>query len=245
MSSSFVTIIMAAGKGTRMKSDLPKVLHQLAGKPLVHHVIDLANSVGSERTLLIISHEKEMVIEATRDKNVEWVVQEKPRGTGDAVKSCADAMKGFNGDVLILSGDVPLLNGKTIQEAYKLHKSTESVATVFTFEPDDATGYGRILRGDNGELLGIVEQKDATEEQLKVGEVNSGIYFYQSVPLFKALEQVTNDNASGEYYLPDTIHILAADGRRMSAYLVEDQNETAGVNSKEQLAELEEQLKDS
>ncbi len=242
MSMTFSTIIMAAGKGKRMKSDLPKVLHQLTGKPLVHHVIDLANSIGSQRVLLIISHKKEMVIEATRDKSVEWVVQEQPLGTGDAVKSCSEAMSGYEGDVLILSGDVPLLKGDTIRRAYDLHKSTGAAATVFTFEPDNATGYGRIIKGDEGELLGIVEHKDATEEQLKIGEVNSGIYFFQSELLFEALKEVTNDNASGEYYLTDTIHILADENKRMSAYLVKDADETAGVNSKEQLTEMEKML---
>lgn len=242
MGMEFATIIMAAGKGKRMKSDLPKVLHQLAGKPLVHHVIDIAQSVGSQRVLLIISHKKEMVIETTRDKNVEWVVQEQPLGTGDAVKSCAEAMSGYDGDVLILSGDVPLLKGDTIREAYDLHKSAFAAATVFTFIPDDATGYGRIIKDDSGALLGIVEHKDATEEQLKIGEVNSGIYFFQSKLLFEALKKVTNDNASGEYYLTDTIHILADENRRMSAYIVKDARETAGVNSREQLIEMEQML---
>ena len=239
MNRSFATIIMAAGKGKRMKSDLPKVLHRLAGRPLVHHVIDLARSVGSDRIILVVSHKKELVIESTRDKAVQWAIQEQPIGTGDAVKSCRSNLQDYSGDVLILSGDVPMLRRETILNAYDLHQSTDAVATDFTFKPDDPDGYGRIIRGSSGELLGIVEQKDASPKQLQIGEVNGGIYFFRSDILFTALDQVTNDNASGEYYLTDTIGILARQGQRMSAYLVDDPGEMAGVNDSDQLAELE------
>ncbi|MDP8228749.1 MAG: NTP transferase domain-containing protein [Candidatus Electryoneaceae bacterium] len=241
MNRSFTTIIMAAGKGKRMKSDLPKVLHQLAGRPLVHHVIDLAGSVGSDRIILVVSHKKELVIESTKAKGVEWAIQKQPSGTGDAVDSCRSALHGYTGDVLILSGDVPMLRKETILKAYVLHQSTDAVATGFTFKPDNPKGYGRIIRGTLGDLLGIVEQEDASTEQRKIGEVNAGIYFFKAEALFTALDQVTNDNVAKEYYLTDTIAILAGQGQRMSAYLVDDPVEMAGVNDPDQLAELERQ----
>ena len=234
---------MAAGKGKRMKSDLPKVLHQLAGKPLVHHVIELAKIVGSSKIVLIIGHKRELVIEQTKHLEVEWVVQEQQLGTGDAVRVCKSILSDFMGDVLVLSGDVPLLRPETVTEAWKLHRETESAATVFTFEPEDPTGYGRVVRGSEGELNYIVEHKDANEEEKAVREVNGGIYFFRNDLMFKALEQISNDNASNEYYLTDTISVLRNSGYWVSAFLVKDRKEMAGINSKEQLQELEQYFK--
>jgi len=239
MTNTFTTLIMAAGLGKRMKSDLPKVLHKMAGRPMVHYVIELAKSVGSDRVILIIGHKRELVIKETRDADVEWVVQEQQLGTGDAVQVCYDLLRDYTGDVLVLSGDVPLLRAESVKEALDVHLSTNSSATVFTFEPEEAAGYGRIVRGAEDELVRIVEQKDATESELNIREVNGGIYFFNSVDMYDALKEVNNDNASGEYYITDTIEILRGKGKRLSAYLVNDPNEMAGVNSKEQLAELE------
>lgn len=239
MSNNFVTLVMAAGMGKRMKSDLPKVLHQVAGQPMVKHVIELAQRVGSERTILIIGHQRELVIEETKDAGVEWVVQEQQLGTGDAVKVCSEKLKDYDGDVLVLSGDVPLLRPESVQEAFEIHRETGAVATVFTFEPDDPEGYGRIVRGEKGELIRIVEQKDADVFELAITEVNGGIYFFRSRELFAALDLVSNDNAASEFYITDTIEILRQTGKRLSAYLVKDYLEMAGVNSQEQLAELE------
>jgi len=233
---------MAAGLGKRMKSDLPKVLHKLAGRPLVHHVIEQAKNIGSSRILLIIGHKRELVIEETQNMGVEWIVQEQQLGTGDAIKACESALTGYTGDVLILSGDVPLLRKSTIEQAWELHKRSNAAATDFTFIPDTAKGYGRIVRGEESELLRIVEEKDATTDELKINEVNAGIYFFKSESMYRALEEVKNDNAAGEYYLTDTISVLEKWGEPLAAFLVEDPLEVAGVNTIEQLSHLEEEF---
>lgn len=242
MRRSFVTIIMAGGQGKRMKSDLPKVLHRLNDRPLAYFVIDLAREVGSERILLVIGYKREMVREATLNMDVEWVVQEEQLGTGDAIKSCREALKGYKGDLLILSGDVPLLRPATIDSAFELHKKSSAAVTVFTFKPDNPTGYGRIIRGTKDELLRIVEEKDASDNERRIDEVNAGIYFFKSELLFPTLEEITNDNASGEYYLPDTVSLLGKRREPLAAFLVKDPVEVAGVNTAEQLLRLEREL---
>ncbi len=239
MPNNFATIILAAGMGKRMMSDLPKVLHPFAGKPLIHHVIDQAKSVGSDKIVLVIGHGRDLVIEATTGMNVEYAIQEQQLGTGDAVQACKNLLGSYRGDVLILSGDVPLLKSSSIVEAHKLHQSTQSVATVFTFIPATPEGYGRILRDGSGNLVGIVEHKDATPEQRLVGEVNAGIYFFDNAKMFKALENVKNDNAAGEFYLTDTIAVLAGWGEKQAGYIVADALEVEGINSPDQLKALE------
>ncbi len=233
---------MAAGQGKRMNDDLPKVLHRLGGKPLVYYVIGLARNVGSKRILLVIGYKRELVKEATESLDVEWIVQERQLGTGDAVKVCEKKLADFTGDVLILSGDVPLMRPTTVERAWSLHKNTSAAATVFTFKPDDPTGYGRIVRGKEGELLRIVEQKDAEQDELKLDEVNAGIYFFKTEIMYRALERISDDNAAGEYYLTDTISVLVDWGEPLAAFLVEDPLEVAGVNTSEQLSRLEQEL---
>lgn len=239
MDKKFTTLILAAGMGKRMESDLPKVLHQLDNKALVEYVIDLARGVGSDRIILIIGHKRELVQEQTRLLDVEYAVQAEQNGTGHAVSMCKDMLKDYDGDVLVLSGDVPLLTEQSVREALEVHQETDAAATVFTFAPEDPFGYGRIIRGETGEVLGIVEQKDATDQQKAIGEVNGGIYFFKSAPLWEALSKVSNKNASGEYYITDTVGLMRAEKHRVSAYLVKDPMEMSGVNSKPQLAELE------
>ena len=233
---------MAAGLGKRMRTGLPKVLHEVDGRPLVHYVIDLARSVGSSRILLVVSHGREQVMAATRDLNVEWVIQKEPLGTANAVNSCRETLDGYCGDVLILSGDVPLLGRRTVLEALDVHRRSHAAATVFTFYPPDPTGYGRIMRGSGGRLLRIAEQEGATAYELEIREVNGGVYFFAAEPLFRALEKVSFQTATGEYYLTDTISILAGWKERLSAYPVEDPLELSGVNNLKQLAEVEREL---
>ncbi len=242
MDGSLISIILAGGLGKRMKSDLPKVLHPLAGRPLVHHVIDIAREVGSQRTILVIGYKRHLVREATLASGVEWAVQERQLGTADAVRSCLPAITGYRGDILILSGDVPLLRPDTIRAALGLHRRTGAAVTVFTFIPVDPTGYGRVVRGTGGELLRIVEQKDAQPDELKIPEVNGGVYIYRADDLTGSLREVNDDNRAGEFYLTDTVAVLGRRGRRLSAHLVEDPMELAGVNSREQLAQLEQAL---
>lgn len=234
-----VTIILAAGKGKRMKSFLPKALVKLSGRPLVHHVIDLAHSIGSQRILMVAGHCREMVIGATSQTGIEHVIQENQLGTGDAVMACRSKLDGYHGDILILSGDVPMLRPLTVASAYEIHRSSDSAATVFTFKPDNPNKYGRIIRGDDNELLDIVEAKDASADQLRIPEVNGGVYFFKADLLFKALNGISNDNASREYYLTDTIRVFSRWGERQAVFLVDDPVELSGINSQDELIELE------
>lgn len=237
--NKFATIILAAGMGKRMKSDLPKVLHKLAGRPLLHWVIEQSEGAGGDMTVVVVGHKKELVIESVADMNVEIAVQEQQLGTADAVLSAKRYLEGWDGDILILSGDVPLLQTSTIRAAYDVHKREDASCTVFTFEPESPSGYGRVIRSTDGLITTIVEEKDANSEQKLIREVNAGIYFYRSVELWESLSKVDNKNAAGEFYVTDTISILCKAGKRVLPYLVDDPLETSGVNSPEQLLELE------
>ncbi|RMF57405.1 MAG: UDP-N-acetylglucosamine pyrophosphorylase [Calditrichaeota bacterium] len=236
------TIILAAGKGTRMKSDLPKVLHPLNGRAMVHYVIDLAEEIESEKIVLIIGHKKEMVQEALADRNVEFAVQEPQLGTGHAVLQARPLFQGYEGNVLVLSGDVPLLRKETIQRLVQVHQKQQPLATLLTAQMDDPTGYGRIVRDSDGYVQQIVEHKDADEEVLKIKEINVGIYIFQAAPLFETLPLVKNDNQQKEYYLPDVLKIYVERGEKIAAVLTEDVEETHGINTVEQLKNAEQIL---
>lgn len=242
LEGNFITVILAAGLGKRMNSPLPKVLHPLQGRPLITYVIDLARTLGSLRTLVVVGYRKELVMEAVRDEGVEFVIQEKPLGTADAVKACLPKLGHFPGDLLILSGDVPLLQASTVQQAYRLHRKQKASATVFTFTPPDPCGYGRIVRNSEGSLEAIVEEKDATPELKAIPEVNAGIYFFQAQKLARVLPFITNDNKAGEYYLTDAITLMRRTSEPVEAFFVRDPYEVMGVNTVEQLKELETHL---
>ncbi len=239
----FVTVIMAAGKGTRMKSDLPKVLHTINGRPLIHYVIDLANQAHSSKIILIIGHKKELVEETCRDMGVEFVVQNPQLGTGHAVQMTEPLLKDYDGNVLVLSGDVPLLTVQTVNMLVESHRKDGAVATLLTSELDDPSGYGRIIRDDRDFVRKIVEDKDASPAEAGVHEINVGIYIFQSAPLFAALKQVKNDNAQGEYYLPDVISIFISEGKKVKAVKTPNFDETRGINTVEQLKTAETILK--
>ncbi len=233
-----VAVILAAGKGTRMKSSMPKVLHAVGGKPMLRHVMDAATQAGADRMIIVAGFGSDYV-QAEIGSAAEYVLQAEQLGTGHAMMQAQPAMAGFSGTVLLLCGDTPLLTGKTLENLVFVHKQSGAAATVLTAVPADATGYGRILRDATGQVLGIVEQKDASEEQKKIGEINTGIYCFEAAPLFAALAGLTCNNAQGEYYLTDVLAILAAAGNRVGAVLVDDFQETLGINSRVQLAEAE------
>lgn len=240
--SSLVTAIMAAGKGTRMKSELPKVLHKINNRPMVHYVIDLTQELNSERTILIVGHKRELVEEACENLPVEYVTQEPQLGTGHAVQMTEPLLKDFDGDVLVLSGDVPLLTIETLKDLAKVHNESRAAATMLTSELDDPAGYGRVIRDESGFVKKVAEHKDASEEERLVKEINVGIYIFQSKKLFAALRNVDNNNVQGEYYLPDVIPMFIADGLRVNAVKTPNFDETRGINTIAQLKEAEEVL---
>lgn len=236
-----LTIILAAGKGTRMKSSLPKVLHKVCGKPMLQHVIDAAKSVGSTRELVVIGSGAELVQQSI--SNVEFVLQAEQLGTGHAVLCTRDALGEVDGTVMILCGDAPLFTRELLSKLVDEHKRSGMNATVLTALMPNANGYGRIIRAEDGSVERIVEHKDASDEQKKIREVNSGIYCFDVKTLFGALERVTNDNAQGEYYLTDVLEIIRNDGEKINAVVADDFTETLGINSRQQLAVAEKILR--
>ena len=235
------TIILAAGKGTRMKSKLPKVLHKVGGKPMLQHVIDAAKSAGSTREVVVIGSGAELVKQSFSD--VEFVLQEEQLGTGHAVLCAKENFANSTGNVMILCGDTPLFTEELLKNLIDAHEKFNAVATVLTAIMPDPKGYGRIIRADNVDFEKIVEDKDATPEQKKIREVNAGIYCFKVKNLFEALEKVTNENSQGEYYLPDVLEILRADGGKICAVIADDYRQTLGINSRIQLAEADKILR--
>lgn len=243
--SKLKAVILAAGKGTRMKSDLPKVLHEINGRAMVEYVIDAAREAGAEEICLVVGHKAELVKERIGG-GVAYVLQEEQLGTGHAVK-CALDFIGTEGDTMILCGDTPIITGRTLQELLAYHRLYELKATVLSTILEDATGYGRIVRDASGNFQRIVEQKDATPEEQTIREINSGMYVFQSASLSESLVQITNDNAQKEYYLTDTIEIIhnqsrPGEGIAVGAMATGRADETRGVNTIEQLAEAAEIL---
>jgi bifunctional UDP-N-acetylglucosamine pyrophosphorylase/glucosamine-1-phosphate N-acetyltransferase len=240
--SDLVTVILAAGKGTRMKSRLPKVLHKAGGKPMLQHVLDAAEAAGAKRKIVITGFGGNLVREAIGSQ-AEFVEQKEQLGTGHAVQQAAPLLAAGKSTVMVLCGDTPLLTGELLRKLYEAHKEAKAKVTVLTAVMPDATGYGRIVRTAAGTVARIVEHKDATAEERKINEVNSGIYCFESADLFAALQQVKNDNAQGEYYLPDVLSILRDKGEKIWAVAADDYESTLGINSRLQLAGAEKILR--
>ncbi|MBQ1511799.1 MAG: bifunctional UDP-N-acetylglucosamine diphosphorylase/glucosamine-1-phosphate N-acetyltransferase GlmU [Selenomonadaceae bacterium] len=240
--SNLVTVVLAAGKGTRMKSALPKVLHRVGGKHMLQHVLDAAKSAGAKRNIVVTGFGGETVREAIGDQ-AEFVTQEEQLGTGHAVLQAKSLLEGETGTVMVLCGDTPLLTGELLKRLYDAHQEAGAKATVLTAIMPDPTGYGRIVHMADGSVEKIVEHKDATEEERKIKEINSGIYCFEAKELFSALGEVKNDNAQGEYYLPDVLEILRKQGKKIWAVATEDYESTFGINSRSQLAQAEKILR--
>ena len=231
---SLRALILAAGKGTRMKSFLPKVLHKVCGKPMLQRVIELSKKIGSEETIVVLGHKKDSVLEAISDTEIKYVIQEKQLGTGDAVIQAKSLLGDFRGTVMVLYGDTPLLRKETLREMYQFHKKSGATATILTSIFENPFGYGRILKSDT-EIVGIVEENEATEEQKKIREINAGIYCFESQELFEALSKIDNKNEKGEYYLTDVISVSIKDGKKVQSFVLEDRDEVLGINSKIEL----------
>ncbi|PRR83319.1 bifunctional UDP-N-acetylglucosamine diphosphorylase/glucosamine-1-phosphate N-acetyltransferase GlmU [Clostridium vincentii] len=234
-------LILAAGQGKRIKSNIPKVLHKVCGKEMVNHVIDNMRNAGIEDVNVIIGKGAELVKDYTKDRKVFYSMQEDQLGTGHAVKCGKDFLQGKDGIVAVFAGDAPLTKIETINNLMEEHISKNNSVTLLSAYVKDPTGYGRIIR-DGDEVLKIVEHKDCTEEELKVKEMNAAMYCFDIKELLVSLEELSNDNTQGEYYLTDVIGILKSKGKRVGA-VVTDYEDTIGVNSRAQLAEAEEILR--
>lgn len=233
-------IILAAGKGTRMKSDKPKVIFELAGKPMINRVVETANKINSDLIAIVVGYKKEQVIDVVpKNDNIKFVEQIQQNGTGHAVMVTEDIFKNFDGNVFILCGDVPLLRFKTLEKIQKHHRKHDASCTVLTAFMDDALKYGRIVRNPDGNVQRIVEFKDATEKEKEIKEINTGIYCFDAKDLFTALQSIDNNNNQNEYYLTDTLEILNNENKLVTSVVLDDMVEASGVNSKEQLADLE------
>jgi UDP-N-acetylglucosamine diphosphorylase/glucosamine-1-phosphate N-acetyltransferase len=235
-------IILAAGMGTRMRSELPKVLHPALGQPLVEHVLAAVRRAGIQRIVVVVGDQAERVKSALSQHRLSFALQEPQLGTGHAVQQAQPHLAGYEGDVVVLCGDTPLLTAATLEDLHATHRKRGAMATVLTAEVDDPTGYGRIVRAANGDVLRIVEQKDASEEEKRLREINSGLFVFDVGSLFQALDKVGADNAAREYYLTDTLEILRREGARVSAHRCDDSREVLGVNTPDQLREVEQLL---
>jgi len=235
---------MAAGLGTRMRSTRPKHLHELLGRRLLDWVIAAADELDPDPLVVVTSPGTVAELERTLPAGAVLAVQEEPRGTGDAAAAAQPALEGFEGDVLILAGDAPLLSPAALAGLLETHRAEGAAATVLSFEPDDAGSYGRVLRGDDGRLVAIVEARDATPEQLAVREVNSSVYIVDAEALWDALARLDTDNAQGELYLTDAVRHLVDDGRVVAVYRAEDPRVGEGVNTRADLAAAGARLRD-
>ena len=231
----FSTIILAAGKGTRMKSSLVKVLHPLCGKPMLTYPVAVAREVGSEKIVVIVGHQAELVKGNIKDKELIFVEQKEQLGTGHAVLQARDEFLDFDGTVLILCGDVPLLMSSTVGALLARHSSEDAEVTVLTTTLADPFGYGRIVKGREGDVLKIVEERDATLEEKKIREINTGIYCVESSFLFEAIADIGNKNVQGEYYLTDIIEIARKRGYAVGSFMTNDPAEVMGINTPDDL----------
>ena len=235
-------VILAAGKGVRMKSNLPKVVHKAAGKPLVAHVADAVRAAGIEDIIIVVGHGREEVQKVFAGDQVKFVTQEQQLGTGHALQQ-AEGMVDPGNTVLVLAGDIPLLRPSTLKVLLDYHQKQQAQATVLTTHLQQPTGYGRVLRDQNGGFLRIVEEKDASPEEKNITEINSGIYCFHAGSVFRVLHQLQPANAQGEYYLTDVLEILKGEGHRVEVMSAAEPEEIHGVNDRIQLAQAEKILR--
>ena len=241
--SSLAVAILAAGKGTRMKSNLPKVLHKVGGKPMLSHVIQRAVELGAKKIVSIIGYQHKLVKETIGNEPTQFAIQLEQLGTGHAVLQCASLLSEFKGSILVLSGDVPLISLQTLKNLLETHNTSDTKATLLSAIVDDPTGYGRVIRNPKNYLDRIVEHKDANEDELNVNEMNAGIYVFDCNTLFELLPQVGNNNSQGEYYLPDVLSLILDQGGKVAIEKTNNITEIQGVNTIQQLKDLDGKFK--
>lgn len=238
--SEAVAIILAAGKSKRMKSETPKVLHEVCGRPMIEHVLDAAREAGATRIIVVVGHKAAEVQQAlSHHDDVSFALQAEQNGTGHAVMMCQMNLVTHDGPVLVLTGDTPLLRGSSLKKLLDEQRQHNAACVVGTADTQENDGLGRIVRDTEGSFLRITEHKDCTSEELNITEINTGCFAYDCKSLFEALEKVRPDNNQGEYYLTDCAEILRKDGRPVLAVCELDITEAMGVNTQEQLAEVE------
>ena len=238
----FCALILAAGKGTRMKSDLAKVLHVLNGKPLLHYSLAAAESAGAEKIVVIIGHQADKIRDDFSSRGCIFVEQKPQLGTGHAVLQAKNVLADYKGLIVILCGDVPLLKPATIKSLVDNHLAAKAVVSVLTTVPPPPHAYGRIVKDDKDNVLKIVEYKDATEDEKKIGEINTGIYCVDTKFLFSALGKVNNNNQQHEYYLTDIVEIACRAGQKVKSFIASDYIEVMGINTVEELSRAEKYL---
>jgi bifunctional UDP-N-acetylglucosamine pyrophosphorylase/glucosamine-1-phosphate N-acetyltransferase len=232
-------LILAAGEGTRMKSSMAKVLHTLCGTSMIRHVVTAVRALTPKRIIVIVGHQAEAVKAELAGEELEFVTQTERNGTAHAVLMAEPLLDGYAGTLLVLNGDTPLLTPGTLRGLIGFHNGRDAAATVLSADLNDPTGYGRVIRGDDGELLRIVEHKDATTVELGVHEINSGIFCFECADLFPALAKVEPNNVQGEYYITDVMEILRGGGKRTAVFRCDEKERVIGINDSEQLAAAE------
>lgn len=234
----FAVLILAAGKGTRMKSRMCKVLHTVAGRPMIQYVLEAVRSAGLSDIAVVVGHQADQVKDVLRGERVDYVLQEPQLGTGHAVAAAHRLFDGFSGHILILCGDVPLITPQTIEGFMRFHGEKQSRLTVLTTFPENPFGYGRIIHADDGSIARIVEERDAKQDERSVGEINTGIYLVDAQLLYSLLENITPDNSQREYYLTDIVKEAVKESVTVHRYVLEDPTEAAGINTRSDLADV-------
>ncbi len=239
-SRSVVSIILAAGQGVRMKSEKAKVLHEALGRPILAFVLDAMRAAGIARHVVVVGYRAEEVKAAfPGDASLAWAVQTERKGTGHAVMTAESALAGYDGDVVVVCGDSPLLKGRTVAKVIETHRKSGASCTIVTAEVPEPFGYGRIVRGADGTVARIVEEKDASADEKMIREINSGNYVFDARSLFESLKRIGANNAQKEYLLTDVVAVMRRAGKKVLSERADDPTEVLGVNTPEQLAEAE------
>ncbi|MHC4553454.1 MAG: bifunctional UDP-N-acetylglucosamine diphosphorylase/glucosamine-1-phosphate N-acetyltransferase GlmU [Planctomycetota bacterium] len=235
--SEKLAIILAAGQSTRMNTKMPKVLHEVCGRPMLEWVLEACRAAGVNKHVVVVGYGKEQIIERfAGDGDVEFVEQKERKGTGHAVMVCREHLEGFGGETIILCGDAPLIRTETLKVLIEKHAAEKSAVTLATAVATDPSGYGRIVRDSYGNIEGIVEHNDCNEKQLAIDEINPGYFCFQTPRLLEALDKIKPNNVKNEYYLTDALHILLADGHKATAVTAVAEEDAMGVNNRKQLS---------